>query len=106
MTLDDVGEATNYIRENTHPDVNIILGTVIDSSMGQTIRATIIATDFVDGVVMKAQRMEAPESKLKTESIASLEPPPFMKQPTEKVPAFASRSDFTLPKFDPFHPKK
>ena len=106
MTLDDVGEATNYIRENTHPDVNIILGTVIDSSMGQTIRATIIATDFVDGVVMKAQRMEAPESKLKTESIASLEPPSFMKQPTEKVPAFASRSDFTLPKFDPFHPKK
>ena len=106
MTLDDVGEATNYIRENTHPDVNIILGTVIDSSMGQTIRATIIATDFVDGVVMKAQRMEAPESKLKTESIASLEPPSFMKQSTEKVPAFASRSDFTLPKFDPFHPKK
>ena len=106
MTLDDVGEATNYIRENTHPDVNIILGTIIDSSMGQTIRATIIATDFVDGVVMKAQRMEAPESKLKTESIASLEPPSFMKQPTEKVPAFASRSDFALPKFDPFHPKK
>ena len=106
MTLDDVGEATNYIRENTHPDVNIILGTVIDSSMGQTIRATIIATDFVDGVVLKAQRMEAPESKLKTESIASLEPPSFMKQPTEKVPAFASRSDFTLPKFDPFRPKK
>ena len=106
MTLDDVGEATNYIRENTHPDVNIILGTVIDSSMGQTIRATIIATDFVDGVVLKAQRMEAPESKLKTESIASLEPPSFMKQPTEKMPAFSSRSDFTLPKFDPFHPKK
>ena len=106
MTLDDVGEATNYIRENTHPDVNIILGTVIDSSMGQTIRATIIATDFVDGVVMKAQRMEAPEIKLKTESIASLEPPSFMKQPTEKVPALASHSDFALPKFDPFHPKK
>lgn len=106
MTLDDVGEATNYIRENTHPDVNIILGTVIDSSMGQTIRATIIATDFVDGASMKAQRMEAPESKLQTESIASLEPPSFMKQPTEKMPAFSSRSDFTLPKFDPFHPKK
>lgn len=112
MTLDDVGEATNYIRENTHPDVNIILGTVIDSAMGQTIRATIIATDFVDGVVMKAQRMEAPESKLKTESLASseslasLEPPSFMNRSTEKVPAFTSRSEFPLPKFDPFHPKK
>lgn len=106
MTLDDVGEATNYIRENTHPDVNIILGTVIDSSMGQTIRATIIATDFVDGASMKVQRMEAPESKLKAESIASLEPPAFMNRSAEKVPTFASRSDFSLPKFDPFHPKK
>ena len=106
MTLDDVGEATNYIRENTHPDVNIILGTVIDPGMGQTIRATIIATDFVDGASMKVQRMEAPESKLKAESISSLEPPSFMRQSTEKVPAFASRSDFSLPRFDPFHPKK
>ncbi len=106
MTLYDVNAATQYIYENTHPDVNIILGTVIDSVMGDKIRATIIATDFVDGVVMKAQRMEAPESKLKTESLSSLEPPSFMNRPTEKMPAFNSRSDFSLPKFDPFHPKK
>ena len=106
MTLYDVNAATQYIYENTHPDVNIILGTVIDSAMGEKIRATIIATDFVDGVVMKAQRMEAPESKLKTESLSSLEPPSFMNRPTEKMPAFNSRSDFSLPKFDPFHPKK
>ena len=106
MTLYDVNAATQYIYENTHPDVNIILGTVIDSAMGDKIRATIIATDFVDGVVMKAQRMEAPESKLKTESLSSLEPPSFMNRPTEKMPAFNSRSDFSLPKFDPFHPKK
>ena len=106
MTLYDVNAATQYIYENTHPDVNIILGTVIDSAMGEKIRATIIATDFVDGVVMKAQRMEAPEGKLKTESLSSLEPPSFMNRPTEKMPAFNSRSDFSLPKFDPFHPKK
>ena len=106
MTLYDVNAATQYIYENTHPDVNIILGTVIDSAMGEKIRATIIATDFVDGVVMKAQRMEAPESKLKTESLSSLEPPSFMNRPTEKMPAFNSRSDFSLSKFDPFHPKK
>ncbi len=106
MTLYDVNAATQYIYDNTHPDVNIILGTVIDSAMGQKIRATIIATDFVDGVVMKVQRMEAPASKLKTESIASLEPPSFMKRSTEKMPSFAPRVDAPLPKFDPFHPKK
>ena len=106
LTLRDVDAAMQHVYNNTHPDVNIILGTVIDSAMGEKIRATIIATDFVDGVVMKAQRMEAPESKLKTESLSSLEPPSFMNRPTEKMPAFNSRSDFSLPKFDPFHPKK
>ncbi len=108
MSLYDVNEATQYIYDNTHPDVNIILGTVIDSAMGQTIRATIIATDFIDGVIMKAQRMKAPESKLKTESIAPTpQLPSFMDRPTEKLPSFSSRSsNFPLPKFDPFHPKK
>lgn len=107
MTLYDVNAATQYIYENTHPDVNIILGTVIDAAMGQRIRATIIATDFVDGVVMKVQRMEAPESKLKTESIApTLDVPTFMKRSSEKLPSFSPRGDFPLPKFDPFHPKK
>ena len=36
------------INEHTHPDVNIILGTVINDNLGDKVRATIIATDFSD----------------------------------------------------------
>ncbi len=49
LSLFDVDEATRYIYENTDPQVNIILGTVIDNAMGGDIQATLIATDFTDG---------------------------------------------------------
>ena len=44
LSLYDVDEATRYIYEHTDPEVNIILGTVIDNSLGGDVRATIIAT--------------------------------------------------------------
>ncbi|WP_288779668.1 cell division protein FtsZ, partial [uncultured Mitsuokella sp.] len=53
LSLYDVDEATRYIYEHTDPEVNIILGTVIDNSLGGDVRATIIATDFTDGVMVK-----------------------------------------------------
>ena len=51
LSLYEVTEATEFIDEHTHPDVNIILGTVIEKGMGNEVRATIVATDFVDSVV-------------------------------------------------------
>lgn len=62
LSLYDVDEATRYIYEHTDPEVNIILGTVIDNSLGGDVRATIIATDFTDGVMVKntAQAEEKP----------------------------------------------
>lgn len=44
----EVNEASKSINEHTHPDVNIILGTVINDNLGDKVRATIIATDFSD----------------------------------------------------------
>lgn len=51
LSLYEVTEATEFVDEHTHPDVNIILGTVIEKGMGREVRATIVATDFVDSVV-------------------------------------------------------
>lgn len=48
LSLYEVNEASKYINEHTHPDVNIILGTVINDNLGDKVRATIIATDFSD----------------------------------------------------------
>lgn len=46
MTLFDVNQAAAIIRETAHPDVNLIFGAVIDESMNDEIRITVIATGF------------------------------------------------------------
>ncbi|MBE9547645.1 MAG: cell division protein FtsZ [Proteobacteria bacterium] len=46
MTLDEINEASSLIRKEAHEDANIIFGTVVDESMGDEIRITVIATGF------------------------------------------------------------
>ncbi|MBA4379474.1 MAG: cell division protein FtsZ [Anaerolinea sp.] len=46
MTLFEVNQAAALIRETTHPEVNMIFGAVIDPTMGDEIRITVIATGF------------------------------------------------------------
>ncbi len=49
LTLFEVNEAASIIRETAHPDVNLIFGAVIDPSMGDEVRITVIATGFESG---------------------------------------------------------
>ncbi|MDR0469223.1 MAG: cell division protein FtsZ [Peptococcaceae bacterium] len=46
MTLTEVNEAANLIREVADPEAQIIVGSAIDDNLGDTIRITVIATDF------------------------------------------------------------
>jgi cell division protein FtsZ len=46
LTLFEVNQAAAIIKETAHPDVNLIFGAVIDPSMGEEIRVTVIATGF------------------------------------------------------------
>jgi len=46
MSLYDVNQAAAIIRETAHPDANMIFGAVIDESMSDTMRITVIATGF------------------------------------------------------------
>ena len=46
MTLFEVNEAAEIIRKTAHPEVNIIFGAVIDESMSDKVRITVIATGF------------------------------------------------------------
>ena len=98
LSIGDVNEATRYIYEHTNPDVNIILGTVIDESLGDQVRATIIATDFVDGIVLKTPRIKPPVVE-SAKPQGSLEPPSFMNSRVDSVPKFKMHTDFSVPKF-------
>ncbi len=46
MTLNEIHEASSLIREAAHEDANIIFGAVVDESLGESVRVTVIATGF------------------------------------------------------------
>ena len=46
LKLFEVNQAAAIIKETAHPDVNLIFGAVIDESMGENLRVTVIATGF------------------------------------------------------------
>jgi cell division protein FtsZ len=48
MALYEVNEAASLIQEEAHEDANIIFGAVIDDSVSDEIRVTVIATGFGD----------------------------------------------------------
>ena len=109
LSLYEVTEATEFIDEHTHPDVNIILGTVIEKGMGDEVRATIVATDFVDSVVSvlppipnrdlgravanASPNIAEPEER-KTSSA-----PVNLSSPTEKNLPTTGREDLSVPDF-------
>jgi cell division protein FtsZ len=46
LTLFEVNQAAAIIKETAHPDVNLIFGAVVDPSLGDELRITVIATGF------------------------------------------------------------
>jgi cell division protein FtsZ len=63
LTLFEVNEAAEVIREKAHPEANIIFGAVIDESMDGDISITVIATGF--DAVARQHRQEAKSSKIR-----------------------------------------
>jgi cell division protein FtsZ len=46
MTLSEINEATSLIQKEAHEDANVIWGMVVDKTMKEEIRVTVIATGF------------------------------------------------------------
>lgn len=46
LTLFEVNQAAAIIKETAHPDVNLIFGAVVDPSLDDEVRITVIATGF------------------------------------------------------------
>ncbi|NDA40745.1 MAG: cell division protein FtsZ, partial [Actinobacteria bacterium] len=49
MGLFEISEAAELVAKCAHPDANIIFGTVIDDSLGDEVRVTVIAAGFDGG---------------------------------------------------------
>jgi cell division protein FtsZ len=70
LTLHEVSKASQLIHSQAHPEANIIFGTVIDESMKEMAKVTVIATGFG----LAPRREIAPQPDLT--SAAQEAPPP------------------------------
>jgi cell division protein FtsZ len=78
LSLYEVNEASSLIQAEAHEDANIIFGTVIDETMGDEIRITVIATGFDDGI--REKQVPANVSRLGGFRLDDLATPAFMRR--------------------------
>ena len=92
LTLFELDEAANIIREKVDPDANIIVGSTLDTSMGGAIRVSVVATGIDASAKNRAEppvarrKMSAPNQM----SHAVHEPAPEVRpEPRREAPVAA-----------------
>ena len=100
LSLHEVNQAAAIIKETAHPDVNLIFGAVVDESMGDVVRITVIATGFDQSNPRGIHEVERPKGKsnqgtkqadysgMTEESSNTIEFPAYINTDDIDVPAF------------------
>jgi cell division protein FtsZ len=107
LTLYEVSEATSLIQEEAHEDANIFFGAVIDETLRDEVRVTVIATGFSKAdekperlmepvVSIEAERALANFPRKEREAPAYLRPEPPL--PLEEKPARPLRRRIWTPR--------
>ncbi|MBN6192790.1 MULTISPECIES: cell division protein FtsZ [Microbacterium] len=110
----EIHDAADLVKEAAHPEANIIFGTVIDDTLGDEVRVTVIAAGFDGGepslrldpmVVSRPSTASLPEVALSDEAEKPAETPATESAPapqrtpaTSIEPAFAD-DDIDIPEF-------
>lgn len=63
LGIQEINDAADLIAQNVDPDANIIFGTVVDESLGDQVRVTVIATGF--GETQEQGRLPQLDSQLR-----------------------------------------
>jgi len=83
LKLNEVIEASTLIQNAAHEDANIIFGAVLDETMGEEVKITVIATGFRDQLPDRRERMLADATLLTSRHEAPQRydvPPPRIEQ--------------------------
>jgi cell division protein FtsZ len=64
LGLFEVNEAANVIAKSAHPDANIIFGTVVDDTLGDEVRVTVIAAGFDRWGEREAEQLVRPDEQI------------------------------------------
>ncbi|MCX7287354.1 MAG: cell division protein FtsZ [Rhodobacterales bacterium] len=94
LTLFELDEAANIIREKVDPEANIIVGSTLDTSMEGRIRVSVVAT----GIDATSQKAEVPVARRSMAAPLTLTPAhqPAMSQPASLALSIAD----TIPEID------
>ena len=105
LGIQEINDAADLVANAVDPDANIIFGTVVDESLGDQVRITVIATGFSDANVNKQDELFASDraAAKSAPAHAAAEPSPAQAAPTRNVggtelPNFGN-DQFELPDF-------
>jgi len=115
LGLFEINEAASLVQEAAHPEANIIFGTVIDDSLGDEVRITVIAAGFEGGTPthkkLEPSAFRSPQAEQQTRPAT---PPPAPTPPPAQsngnghqgASGFGSGADQngTLPPVAPYSP--
>jgi cell division protein FtsZ len=98
LTLFEVNQAAAIIKETAHPDVNLIFGAVIDPSMKDEVRITVIATGFErTGIPRRVTEQPVVESRERNSNAAQTPVP--VAQSRDFQPRAFNTEDLDIPTF-------
>ncbi len=83
MNIHDVNEASTLIYEEAHDEAHIIFGAVVDETMGEEVRVTVIATGFGDAMAETSPKGSR-EKLQSAEIIEDLDVPTVMRSDKKK----------------------
>lgn len=101
LGIQEINEAADLVAKNVDPDANIIFGTVVDESLGDQVRVTVIATGFNDSNVQ--QQLPTLNTQSTTRPSRPAQPQPTRPVVAQPQPARANNSsnekEFDIPDF-------
>lgn len=105
LGIQEINDAADFVANAVDPEANIIFGTVVDESLGDQVRVTVIATGFKDQSTSSAlptinltPRSQAPSRSQQTRSKTQA-PAPSRTQTSPRSSSSANDKEFDIPEF-------
>ena len=110
LGIQEINDAADLVAKNVDPEANIIFGTVVDESLGDQVRVTVIATGFNDNNVQQANLPSAhtiaasrpaprKASRPSTPSARPTQAPAPTPAPAPRPAAMTNDKEFDIPDF-------
>ena len=91
LGLFEINDAASLVAESAHPDANIIFGAVIDDTLGDEVKVTVIAAGFDSGQ-LPYKKVEIPARREPEPQLATVSATPAMNGASRPAPSFGPSS--------------